>query len=681
MSFGADPDIDMLQRLTISEPFNFQHLTHTEPVQYRRMQEAAHNDIVSEFSAMRASQAPRRELRGIKAEAIHRKEVVPEHSSSGTPSPPRTARAESPQASSPRSTDTMQHAIYSPSSPDRSVYKSRSVDNFSQPSPASYKGPNSPKSPPPRTSSRQFAPEAFKYHREPPTDTSCAQSTHDKEAGPPDYPVAAWSEMVQDFSAPHAVTTPDDAAQVLRPPPFELVKTELTQVLEEDECSEGRRSMSTLRATTPGAALRHSRSSPNIRRYSQKCSDTLLEINGNDGNAVVNVRPSSSLALTPSIEQPFDDIPLQRQASKRISVAQAKADVSWEDDIDWCYQHEAEADCNFDWDRSSIPDEELTPKNATEVVETAPGPNPNTIEKEAPRRRNTISNPRSSSVYSSSPLILLPPQSSIPDLDPPSAVSAQSSFSSVSEAVTPSQTSANDLPTRFSTATSKQELADRHFSASLLLPIENASPAIYDDLYQEYFSRRSLVDPQYPFNVGRLDGSTISSNSPRSSRSPISKSSSQESFWVRRHGNTSSAGSLPDLVPSKTGHERLGSTADYPADHVALLNSIDTPIDAQQVNSQRRRSPSLAKDVAQKSMLSKVMSHNTSIEDIEVPLPLHPAFRESADSDAPLRCQDTPVPPVRANRMRSTSAAASFKSISPRASRASYSLFPNPPTK
>ena len=26
---------------------------------------------------------------------------------------------------------------------------------------------------------------------------------------------------------------------------------------------------------------------------------------------------------------------------------------SWEEDIDWCYEHEAEADCDFDWDRSS----------------------------------------------------------------------------------------------------------------------------------------------------------------------------------------------------------------------------------------------------------------------------------------------------------------------------------------
>lgn len=29
---------------------------------------------------------------------------------------------------------------------------------------------------------------------------------------------------------------------------------------------------------------------------------------------------------------------------------------SWEEDIDWCYEHEVDADCEFDWDRNSVHD-------------------------------------------------------------------------------------------------------------------------------------------------------------------------------------------------------------------------------------------------------------------------------------------------------------------------------------
>ncbi|TKA62520.1 hypothetical protein B0A49_12189 [Cryomyces minteri] len=39
--------------------------------------------------------------------------------------------------------------------------------------------------------------------------------------------------------------------------------------------------------------------------------------------------------------------------AKRSSAVEGGIDSSWEDDVDYCYEHEAEADCDFSWDRIS----------------------------------------------------------------------------------------------------------------------------------------------------------------------------------------------------------------------------------------------------------------------------------------------------------------------------------------
>ncbi|KAJ5137027.1 hypothetical protein N7448_005581 [Penicillium atrosanguineum] len=55
----------------ISDPFDFHHLTHTSPSQFPGLELTRENDLVTEFSVIRASQRPEAVLKGIRADDIH----------------------------------------------------------------------------------------------------------------------------------------------------------------------------------------------------------------------------------------------------------------------------------------------------------------------------------------------------------------------------------------------------------------------------------------------------------------------------------------------------------------------------------------------------------------------------------------------------------------------------------
>ena len=649
----------------ISEPFNFQHLTHTERNQYQQIQEASHDDFVSEFSAMRASQVPRRELRGIKAETIARQdpsETPPSIPTSPYCSPPRTPRRPSdglPKSSpnhSPRaishepstSIDSFAHHNLQPKQEMESQYTlpSRSVLRYSPP---------------------QFSTPG-QGDEESPVESCFEASIASEDSTPYDIPIATFDGAAYDFTTPHAVTTPDDAAHILTPPPFEMVRTELSRVVEEDEHSEGRRSSTTTLARRPsasGSSLRHVKSFPSTRQPLEQSGDPVANTYRENVQSSPKKQRRSIKILQPSFDDAICDVPLSRQ-SQRFSATFKDAEGNWEDLVDWCYDHNAEADCNFDFTRAGSP----VPEVGTQTAEN-PEDDLGTLHSiEGGLHSGAFKARRSSSVYSTSPPALPPLQTSLPELEPASAISAQSSFASVSEAITPVQSTTDLLPTQFSLSGSKTSFSKPTGHHSPHVSNDHTSHEMYEDLCQEMYSRDS-------YQYGRIDGSTISSASPRSSHSPISKCSSQESFWARHHKANSSASSLPDLVHNRSSREKAEPFPDILAEQMAPLN------EEQQALASRRRSPgSLVKDVAQKNLLSRIQ--NGSIDDAtnaEVPLPLHPALRDRAGSEAAFRDPDLVVPPFArppTARMRSASSAANVKSvnISPRGSRASYGLYP-----
>ena len=686
-------------RYNISEPFNFQHLTHTTPNHVKKIEETNSNDLVSEFSAIRAAQAPRRELQGIKTMEIQKGGFYYEASGSETSSPPQTGYGPSPPRSRDRSYDHPIASLHDVPSPTRSFHHpSRSIESFSQPSPGRRSqvasGTASPISPPPRSSSRNAsAPDFFTFRQESPTYSSFEPRVYEPLSQPLVYPSATWNQDDYDPSLPHAVTTPDDSAHSLRPLPFSMIKTELSGVPEEDETSEGRRSsIATLaRSTTP--TLRHAKSFPSSRMSPQRWSGTLPP--PCEDNKEPRPRHSTmSFGMEPSKrEEHTEDIPERPQGPRRVS---ARMDDSWEEVIDYCYEHEAEADCNFEWSHVS-PRQDLNSgptmsiEGAVDGVATAAAGPSFTLPREsfAPPNPTLMVHSRSSSNYSqSSQPALLPLQTSLPDLEPPSAISTESSFSSIREAVTPSYR----MGPEFSTNSSKDSKPWTQSSNAvpLVVPSEESPRGTpQDDLYNQILSSEFQLDNHFPWIFDRVAGSTIS-NSPRSSRSQISKSSSQESFRhsqalsiaQQRRQRNASDGSLPELVSSKSSRERVDSIVEKLTEHVSTLDTADLPVvpvpAAMASTEQRRRNSKLAKEVALKSIISRALTE----EDVpEVPLPLHPAFRQRLDTDSSPIPVDVSVPlppmllqgPVK-RRMRSTSSASSLNS--PRHSRASYSLFP-----
>ncbi|KAK4690577.1 hypothetical protein P7C71_g6241, partial [Lecanoromycetidae sp. Uapishka_2] len=670
---------------------------HATPQKVKKMDELSHSDLIAEFSSLRSSQlgARSRELKGIKATEIQRETFYSDApgSEGSSPSRPPTRQGASPPTTPKRrkwQEDAERHntPLISSPSPTRSLHPVHSIDNFSQPSPQYHTAQTSPISPPPRCSSRNAAPDFFTFHQEPPTLASVQHEVPLEGSNYAEYSTTAWSDSVYDFELPHAVTTPDDSAHSIKPLAFTMIKTELAGVPEEDEVSisEGKRNSSNtliLRTPTPNSALRHSKSFPSSHvspprphRWSGALPQT---------PEVANREPPRRGLDTFSFgdqspEEHIEDVPVRPRFSRHMSV---RREESWEDVIDYCYEHEAEADCNFDWDRVSI-HEQIPEMPALTIDSPAKASSESPIRPEATGTSPNLSRPiysRSSSIYSVSPPLLLPLQTFLPELEPPSAHSAESSFSSIPEAVTPINSS--------DSCTASHNVANKSWSEPsapewFIAANDRDSIMVQEDLYQQSITDECVPEQnQLPFSVGRVDGSTIS-NSPRSSRSPISKSSSQESFWyaqaARRHRNAGSVGSLPELMQSKTSRERFDAGVEQLADQFSTLApAAETGVDAG-LGGRRRNSPSLAKDVALKSILAKAMTSEEHPRDLE--LPLHPALRDRAGSDAASRGQnlDTatipPPPTSEASFVRRVRSNSSASSLSQRASRASYSLFP-----
>ena len=66
-----DSEMPFTPRWNISEPFNFRHITHTQPHEVQKLKRASPKRLISELLAFGVSQVSQPELRGIKAEDIH----------------------------------------------------------------------------------------------------------------------------------------------------------------------------------------------------------------------------------------------------------------------------------------------------------------------------------------------------------------------------------------------------------------------------------------------------------------------------------------------------------------------------------------------------------------------------------------------------------------------------------
>lgn len=623
------------------------------------------------FFAIRASQAPQQELKGIKAENLGRENPRPESLPQDVPDP-ITPPSQSP-------TRSQYHRSNSSFGTSASLKYSRSIENFSQPSPGAYKVPTSPTGPPPRVSSRQFKHDLFTSNQEQAFAEDVTAMSN--KVISPTVGMASPGDVPYKFSnVPHAVTTPDESALTLRSFPFGSPGTELADVPEEDEHS--------VKRISSGSGVRHSKSFPSTRLLSYRCSETLPPLTTNKNSSLSLDAPVSGENNVPRIDQPFDEIPIRPRVSQRISVGPNGTDASWEEDIDYCYEHAAEADCDFDWEHVSSEEDK---RNNTDNGQFSDLNIDTTLDDLVVDYESICfakSNREDTQKYLSptntaSPHHLPPLHTLIPDLVHSSATSTKSPNSSIPSALT----SAQLLPSPQSISLPAKSGKTFAFP-SLLIPKDYESQMLQEEMYQNLLEGEHISEHHYPAHELRSDASSSRNDSPRSSGSPISKCNSQESIMyssamaVRRARDTDSVGSLPELVHSEASQERFN---DSPSSHVVPANTVDAIFDPPQGMRQHRRSQSLAADIARQSMLQKAASYSSLNKKEEDAFPSARApstnQRDRAHSDAAARILNVSSQPTETTlvRKRSISSGSALSGSSQRSSRASYSLFPAVP--
>ncbi|CAG5183571.1 uncharacterized protein ALTATR162_LOCUS10647 [Alternaria atra] len=364
-------------------------------------------------------------------------------------------------------------------------------------------------------------------------------------------------EILEDSSYfGHAVTTPDDSAiHATTPPSF---SPSLADVAEEPErfvsprpapqppmktptsprspyfgsfSFQSPRSPVNSRAHGRGQSPASPRAAPSVSRPSSQMSDTL---------------GSGSIPRRMSIRKP---------THRRQSNTWRAIEESWEEDVDYIYDNALEADCDFEWDRAS--DDGV---RCCETPSAEQANNDNLRITPADRERFASDNFRSS--------LLVPSTGSVPELVPTSAIST----STMGTGLPPT-------PSGFFNANRFSGDTGFILSPSLLVPQEykDTREVTYEDLLDEYAGS----DRHFPM----LDASRSATSSARSSHVRLSRRSSYDSslmssvqssgLWsspVRR--SASSAGSVPELIPSRRSRKSLGFSlaGDQLSEQIAFLN-------------------------------------------------------------------------------------------------------------
>ncbi|KAK2630202.1 hypothetical protein QTJ16_001022 [Diplocarpon rosae] len=531
----------------ISSPYNFRHVTHTLHDHLPDLARTSGADLASEFSAIRASQAPTRgELRGIQAEDLH----FENFSSEDLRALPGREAATSPRQSSPRV--LRKSAQPSLRSPKRSMGVAKSHENLGKApqrpprSPVAY-SPTSPSFPgtlPARTSSRGSSPLSDTFDL--PATTIIARPRTNggfRKPAPFALPIMRSAiEEEQDGNA-HAVTTPGEEAWPLTASLSGNFGVELADVQEEeDDVALKRRS----RMSMTSVELRTSQSVPALRCVAQQQSFERSDS-----------RMSATLGQSPMKNAFFVAPTLQPEPALNLGD-------SWESDIDWCYEHEVEANCEFQWDPIQQPmgNGDVNVEDATCAAPTAAQP---LLQLRVQNEERTYRGRFRPSLIAS------------PAFEPPELSSRRSDSSTTSDLRTPSKFR-KPLVRSQSPASSFKESNGFHLSPTLLIPTDFHSQMEQEALYSEHFHDPSngaiFVHEPYVHVFSPIDEAESSTSSYRSSdysrRSTRSSSStctsgmsraSNDSMMFSRsssirnaHRSIGSTSSLPDLIPSTLRH-------------------------------------------------------------------------------------------------------------------------------
>ncbi|KAL8720712.1 MAG: hypothetical protein Q9225_002478 [Loekoesia sp. 1 TL-2023] len=595
-------------RPTISKPFHFRHLTHTQPHQFADLHSTSQQSLETEFSAIRASQAPQKELQGIRTEDLR--------SPTSDSSFPRYMNLVTPPSLSPTKFRTSRpNSGLSINAPGR-LSHSRSVDNFSQPSPKTYRTPQSPTTPPARTSSRHASlspPEFFSdiHHATPSEREILSQCSASAACSGPvqsslEPTIQCQPEHVfHDENLPHALTTSDQIALTLKPSTVRRSALALADVPEEAELHSIKRvSDQSFRPVATDSTLRHATSFP-----SNSCSPSRNHgLLSHKSLRLSGVMPIQNLTFGESVMQPenVNDV----DAPMRMSTDVNAIDACWEDDIDYCYQHEAEADCDFDWDRVSM-DRTLTMDDSHSVQPSVnayrEGAEPLAKAYEKLNSPHEMADAISAHNVDSYHLPQL--QTSLPDLDFSATSSAKSSIASLRGPITPLHQPPSPRKVKPFLRSKSTDTLD--LESSFITSHDCEFPWPQEDPFKKTASWDHAINFNYPFNNLSLSGPS-KSTSLRSSRPPLSTYHSSESILlsnsasaVQTRRNTNFGNGLPTSVCSKNYRQQADIVAEQIAHRMAALAVTDASLNTDDDTGSAKLHSRMSKDVTNASAFLK----------------------------------------------------------------------------
>lgn len=252
-------------------------------------------------------------------------------------------------------------------------------------------------------------------------------------------------DVIPEHSYARVMSPPDDANWPLPCPSSTASEYTLPNVPEEDETAVvSKKSRGTVASNS---SLRGSQSVPMLRRLSLRQNDDPVR------------RPSQ----VPDTQSRFDLFAAQK-ALKEALIESGAGDAlpreTWEDAIDYCYDHEAEADCDYEWARSSM--------------ETSRDGESATLVDELERGLGSCEG---------SPTMLMPGQFDVPALSPASQLSVTAAHEATTPTVLHSSKPSNfSLPRiepsnllhvrKPSDASSFKESHGFNLSPSLLIPMD-----------------------------------------------------------------------------------------------------------------------------------------------------------------------------------------------------------------
>ncbi len=426
---------------------------------------------------------------------------------------------------------------------------------------------------------------------------------------------------------PHAVTTPDELALALNPVAIGTIRTELPNVPEEDEAVPGRKgSSATVKEVLPVIPL------SNIRSCSVRWSSSSSRASAASPVSPLSDGSPLNERMIPLLGQSFDDVPFRPRLSCHFSPPSNDIERRWEDDIDFCYEHAAEADCEFDWDRVSVEDGNPCFKDdVSESNDESDGPVFHDS-KNLSKNLGNLKSEQSIANISLSDLSL-----TIPELDPSSGRSPESSTASLSCPITPASP-ISSAP--YVIMPLDPSLIGLGPDVSHVGPEYHLAPKVS---HQPLLVANQTSEHQCP-TLESLDVLNLGGNPSGSYLGSLGKSSSQESFFHSQpahsaciYRDSTAMGSLPDLLPSaevvpenEVITEAGPKSPPFPsADNLLILKSCQ-PV-------RTRRSRTLGRGAGRSTMDPKVACVDLISSQHEKPLPLTPP---RADPEKPL-----PSPP------------------------------------